>query len=116
GAARDRGRSVLSGHTEHAFESAIEAGLVERGGYAKLDNTAYDEGLALFPGEVTAFLQESQPTRWSQLRSILGARTEATVLDNLAKELETKGSLHVLRHGFKCYGKLLRLAFFRPNT
>jgi type I restriction enzyme R subunit len=37
-------------------------------------------------------------------------------LDSLAKELTTKGALHVLRHGFKCYGKLLRLAYFRPNS
>ena len=34
----------------------------------------------------------------------------------MSKELELKGTLHVLRHGFKCYGKTLRMAWFRPNT
>nr|WP_199671565.1 type I restriction endonuclease [Salinisphaera sp. Q1T1-3] len=43
-------------------------------------------------------------------------KTAATVLDSLSKELALKGSLHVLRHGFKCYGKLLRLAYFQPNS
>ena len=38
------------------------------------------------------------------------------MLDNLSKELEIKGTLHVLRHGFKCYGKTFRMAYFRPNT
>ncbi len=26
----------------------------------------------------------------------------------------SKGSLHVLRHGFKFYGKTFRLAYFKP--
>ncbi|WP_425528290.1 type I restriction endonuclease subunit R [Xanthomonas campestris] len=38
------------------------------------------------------------------------------MLEALTKELEIKGALHVLRHGFKCYGKTLRLAYFRPNS
>ena len=38
------------------------------------------------------------------------------MLDSLSKELGLKGTLHVLRHGFKCYGKTLRMAWFRPNT
>ncbi len=38
------------------------------------------------------------------------------MLDSLWKELEVKGTLHVLRHGFKCYGKTLRMVWFRPNT
>ena len=38
------------------------------------------------------------------------------MLDTLSKELELKGTLHVLRHGFKCYGKTFRMAYFRPNT
>ena len=38
------------------------------------------------------------------------------MLDNLTKELDLKGTLHVLRHGFKCYGKTFRMAYFRPNT
>jgi type I restriction enzyme R subunit len=38
------------------------------------------------------------------------------VLDSLVKELDIKGTLHVLRYGFKCYGKTFRLANFRPNS
>ncbi len=106
----------MSGHSEHAFETAIEAGLLASGGYEKRSPSDYDETQALFPAEVTGFIRDSQPTRWQQLETLLGARTEATVLDALSKELETKGTLHVLRHGFKCYGKTLRLAYFRPNS
>ena len=106
----------MPGHTEHAFETAIEVGLLASGGYERRVAGDFDGSLALFPADVIGFLRDSQPARWEQLQTLLGARTEVTVLDALAKELETKGALHVLRHGFKCYGKTLRLAYFRPNS
>ncbi|MBB3812145.1 type I restriction enzyme R subunit [Xanthomonas arboricola] len=106
----------MSGHSEHAFETAIEFGLLASGGYQKRQPADYDETVALFPADVIGFLKDSQPTRWQQLETLLGARTHAIVLEALAKELEIKGALHVLRHGFKCYGKTLRLAYFYPNS
>ena len=106
----------MSGRTERAFETAIEAGLTGSGGYEARNPSAYDEALALFPSDVTGFLKESQPARWQALEALLGPKTAATVLDSLSKELELKGTLHVLRHGFKCYGKTFRMAWFRPNT
>lgn len=106
----------MAGHSELAFEIAIEAGLTGAGGYKKRDASAYDEALALFPDDVIGFLQDSQSAKWGQLEALLGDKTSATVLDSLAKELEIKGTLHVLRYGFKCYGKTFRLAHFRPNS
>src|SRR5690242_13292937 len=100
----------MPGHTERDFETAIEAGLIG-GGYAKRAPTAYDEALALFPDDVRVFLKDSQAVKWRQLEALLGAGTQATVLDSLAKELDIKGTLNVLRHGFKCYGKTFRLAY-----
>ena len=106
----------MSGHTERDFETAIEAGLTSSAGYEARSPNAYDEALALFSDDVTGFLKESQPAKWQALEALLGPKTAVTVLDSLSKELELKGSLHVLRHGFKCYGKTFRMAFFRPNT
>lgn len=106
----------MAGHTELAFETAIEAGLTSAGGYETRQATGYDEALALFPEDVTGFLQDSQAAKWGQLEALLGDRTSATVFDSLAKELDIKGTLHVLRYGFKCYGKTFRLAHFRPNS
>ena len=106
----------MSGHTERAFETAIEAGLTRSGGYQKRNPSAFDEALSLFPDDVSGFLEESQPAKWEALQALLGPKTAATVLDSLSKELELKGTLHVLRHGFKCYGKTFRMAYFRPNT
>ena len=106
----------MSGHTERDFETAIEAGLTGSGGFEKRSPNAFDEALALFPDDVSGFLKNSQPAKWEALEALLGPKTATTVLDNLSKELELKGTLHVLRHGFKCYGKTFRMAYFRPNT
>lgn len=38
------------------------------------------------------------------------------LLDSLVKELAAKGALAILREGFKCVGKTVRLAYFAPNT
>jgi type I restriction enzyme R subunit len=106
----------VSGHTETDFERAIEHGLIANGGYAKGDPKTYDAATALFPDDVIGFIRTSQPARWDQLEAMLKDRTAATIIDSLTKELASKGTLGVLRHGFKCYGKTLRLAYFRPNS
>ena len=106
----------MSSHTEHAFETAIEARLTNSGGYKKRKPDTYDDALALFPADVAGFLKESQKAKWQALEALLGSKTAPTLLDSLSKELELKGTLHVLRHGFKCYGKTFRMAYFRPNT
>ena len=57
--------------------------------------SAYDETLALFPDDVCGFLKDSQPAKWQALEALLGSKTAPTVLDDFAKELELKGTLHV---------------------
>ena len=100
----------MSGHTERDFETAIEAGLTGGGGFATRQAVAYDEALALFPDDVAGFLKDSQPTRWGQLEALLGEKTEATLLDSLAKELELKGTLHVVERQPRCPGPSAKLA------
>jgi type I restriction enzyme, R subunit len=106
----------MSKHTEIRFEEAIEQELVDSGGFVKGDPKTYDLESALFPEVVISFLQKSQPKKWNTLQQILGEKTSETILHDLTKELAAKGSLHVLRHGFKCFGKNFKLAFFTPNS
>ena len=106
----------MANHDERAFEIAIEHGLITHDHYQKRAPSAFDPATALFPDDVIAFIRASQPTRWAQLEAMLKDRTAAMVIDSLAKELASKGALGVLRHGFKCYGKELRLAWFQPNS
>ena len=106
----------MSGHTENDFERAIEYGLITADRYQKRAPETFDPATALFPEDVIGFLRDSQPARWTQLEAMLKDRTAVTVIESLTKELASKGTLGVLRHGFKCYGKELRLAYFQPNS
>jgi type I restriction enzyme R subunit len=102
-------------HRERAFEAAIEHYLLTSAGYAKGDPGSFDRDRAIFPGEFIAFVKATQPEVWQSLEKLHGAGTESVVLDDLAKALSGEaGALAVIRHGFKCFGKLIRVAYFAP--
>ena len=100
--------------TEHAFETYVEEILLSRGGWKSGSNAEWDKGRALFPAQIFAFIQDTQSKLWGEMRALLAEGLEQLLLTALVKELDTKGSLHVLRHGFKFYGKTFRLAYFKP--
>src|SRR5690348_4548887 len=123
----------MPGHTEYDFETAIEYGLTANGGfresaagepYSKTVSVQFRKGTpsefdpttALFPSQTLDFIRVTQTVRWAELEAMLKDRTPFTIIESLVKELASKGALGVLRHGFKCYGKTLRLAYFRPNS
>jgi len=103
-------------HREIDFENEIEQELITACGYLKREKEAYNPELALFPADVLAFVQKTQPQIWSRIVQLDAAKAETLLLDSLVKELAAKGSLAVLRAGFKCVGKTVRLAYFAPNT
>src|SRR5450755_2864781 len=109
-------------HVEARLEDAIIDYLTTAGGYVFVDyregaaKDRYDKARALDPTLVLDFIQTTQPKLWKSLEDIHGEEASKVVLDHLVKELETKGMLKVLRQGFKCYGKKLRVAVFAPNN
>lgn len=103
-------------HKEIDFENDIEHALISSGGYEKGDPSTYDADAALFPADVVAFVQKTQPKIWTRLTQLDANKAASMMLDSLVKELAAKGSLAVLREGFKCVGKTVRLAYFAPNT
>ncbi|MEX2367471.1 MAG: type I restriction endonuclease [Pseudohongiellaceae bacterium] len=103
-------------HTESDFEYAIAAALIKNGGYHLGDPLAYDAERALFPIDMPAFVQVTQPKIWDYLQSLHKDKTPSVLVDSLAKELDSKGMLGVLREGFKCSGKTVKAAYFAPNT
>lgn len=103
-------------HRERAFEVQVEGSLVESGGFVGIPPSAYARSLAFIPEVSLAFLKDSQPEVWKQLKAIHSDALEDKVVEALAKELDRAGALAVLRHGVKFYGKTLRMAYFRPET
>ncbi len=102
-------------HTERAFEDSVERGLLSSvGGWTKGRPEDFDREIAVVPPEVMAFIEATQPALWADLRKQHAAGLEAGILDAVTKALDARGTLDVLRHGFKFFGKKIDMAFFRP--
>jgi type I restriction enzyme R subunit len=99
-------------HTEAAFESILEADLLGQG-YVAVDRKGFDMERAIFPEETLGFIRATQPKEWQRLEGLLGERTADQVLSDLCRWMDANGSLATLRHGFKCYGRTLHVAYFK---
>ena len=97
---------------EEAFESVIEIHLLANG-YVPVARGGFDRERAIFPETVLAFIHETQPKEWAKLESLHGDKTGEQILGDLCKWMDVHGVLATLRHGFKCYGRTLRIAFFK---
>ncbi len=60
-----------------------------------------------------SFIRETQRKEWDKLEALHGERTGEQVLGDLCKWMDQNGALATLRHGFKCYGRTLHVAFFK---
>ena len=109
--------------SERGFEDAITASLVEQGGYrvckwgTKPEWSAdFDRARGLDTAELFAFLAETQPKAWEQLVAVHGGEAGAhqQFADRLAKQIDERGTVDVLRHGVNDHGIEVRLAFFKP--
>ncbi len=127
--------------SERAFEDAIEDALLRNGLGAQPDNEVsgrepspvntgepvpdgyhrrlsrdYDRRLCLLSADVVDFLMATQPNEWTKLRKHYGADVKPRFLSRLAKEIQRRGALDVLRKGVKDSGCTFRLAYFRPAS
>lgn len=107
----------MSKHHEIGLEDAICAHLAAHGWlHAPGDAAHYDRARALFPPDLVAWVQATQPQAWDSLQKTHGAAAEATLLDRLRDQIDKRGTLDVIRHGVELVGVRgsLRLAQFRP--
>jgi type I restriction enzyme R subunit len=104
-------------HKEIEFENDICAHLAAQGWlYAENDHTVYDRARALFPADVLAWVQATQPQTFEILNKNNGIASETVLLDRIRKQLDDRGTLDVLRHGVELLGlrQPVSLAQFKP--
>lgn len=102
----------MSETSEKSFEIVIESHLLENG-YRSVPQDGFDREQAIFPQQVLTFIRSTQSEAWEKLEALHGDKTGERILIDLCKWMDTHGSLATLRHGFKCYGRTLRVAFFK---
>lgn len=117
------GENLMAGPiSERAFEDAIECallaggpdacpgpppaihekragfGVAPPGGYHRRTPDEYDRTLCLIPRDVIDFVVASQPKEWARLKEHHGEAVKEQFLQRLAREVEKRGVLDVLRH------------------
>jgi type I restriction enzyme, R subunit len=107
----------MSLHKEISFESEICQHLIKTGWlYAEGDAAGYNRARAMFPADMLAWVQTTQPKAWETLTKNHGSKAEETLISRLRDQLDQRGTLDVLRHGVELLGLKtpLLLAQFKP--
>ncbi|MGH8631023.1 MAG: hypothetical protein ACREU7_09700 [Burkholderiales bacterium] len=113
--------------SERSLEEAIQAALTaiaaretpggfDAGGWQRRPPEQYDRALCLIPDDVLAFVYATQPKAWEKLKQHHGAEVKEKFLQRLAREVESRGTLDVLRNGIKDSGCKFDLLYFRPSS
>ena len=107
----------MSLHKEISFELEICQHLAAHGWlYAEGDAAGYDRARALFPADLLAWVQATQPKAWDTLAKNHGSKAADTLLARVRTQLDQRGTLDVLRHGVELLGLKTppSLAQFKP--
>ncbi|HEY9475036.1 MAG TPA: type I restriction endonuclease, partial [Mycobacteriales bacterium] len=106
----------VRGHTEEAFEETIVASMLGAGWLAGQQDH-YDRELALDTAHLFEFVGRTQADTWETLIAYSGGDQDLAQREFarfLAREIDTRGALDVLRNGVKDRGVRIHLAYFRP--
>ena len=104
---------MTSQTTERAFEDAVEATLLDNG-WRKADVSGWNVNTAIFAEQAIDFIKDTQPEAWAKIANLHGSQAESQTQQALIRTLDDRGTLDVLRHGFRCTGQTIRVAFFKP--
>jgi type I restriction enzyme R subunit len=105
-----------AGKTGAVVEAARGYGEGLPGGYARRTMKDYDPALCLIPRDTLDFILATQPKEWTTLTQHHGDDVKEKFLKRLAREIEHRGALDVLRNGVKDSGCSFQLAFFHPSS
>src|SRR6266568_152098 len=105
------------GLDEFAFETEIIAALTEHGGYTAGEPVNFDPVRGIDTAELVAFIGATQVEEWNTLVALHGGGqgiAQRAFCDRLAKQLDSRGTVDVLRRGVVDLGVTIQRAYFRP--
>jgi len=101
--------------SEKDFEAGVESHLLANG-YTRRLPEQYDRSLCVDADALFDFIRSTQAKTWEKLKAQHGEQVKDRFLKRLVKEMETRGTLDVLRRGVTDFGCHFDLAYFRPET
>ena len=106
---------MQSDTSEKGFQNDVIAHLTSTG-YVKRHTSHYNKGACLDPELTLRFIHDTQEKEWKKYQKIYGAKSEEKFFYRLVKEIDSKGTIHILRNGFKDVGCDFDLFYPRPNN
>ncbi len=106
---------MITDTSEKTFQNDIINHLASTG-YHKRDNKNYNRASCIDPELTLRFTQDTQPKEWKKFQRVYGEQAEQKFFYRLVNEIEKKGTINVLRNGFKDVGCHFKLFYPKPNT
>lgn len=114
----------MAQHNESAFEKELCQALVSGGWLHSKNDIGYDRELALFPGDVLGWLEDTQPEQLAKLvkpgdTAVSQEAAKKDLVRRLAKSLDGPldnggGALSILRRGFRHQTAKFDMCQFKP--
>lgn len=100
--------------TEIAFETYIEETLIDKCRWSHVEPIKSGiEKMLCFPQKLL-ITSKTQANLYNKFLQMHGDDLDGKIIETLIKERAIKGTLHILRHGFKFFGKTIDMACFKP--
>lgn len=106
---------MVTDTSEKAFQNDIIAHLVSTG-YHKRGTHNYDKAICLDPELTLKFIQDTQEKEWKKFERVYGDKAGQKFFYRLITEIDKKGTINVLRNGFKDVGCHFQLFYPTPNN
>jgi type I restriction enzyme R subunit len=101
--------------SEKGFQRDIITHLTSTG-YVKRQTLNFNKGACLDPELTLKFILDTQEKEWKKYKKIYGDKSTEKFLFRLVREIESKGTIYVLRNGFKDVGCKFDLSYPKPNN
>lgn len=79
-------------------------------------SASYDRERALYPEDLIAYVQQTQPEAWDKFCTVYGSEPETHLLNAAVRQLERQGTLWLLRNEIKDRGVRVKVATFKPDS
>jgi type I restriction enzyme, R subunit len=101
--------------SEKAFQNDIIAHLVSTG-YKSRGTNCFNKASCLDPELTLKFIMDTQEKTWKKFQKVYGDDAEKKFFYRLVNEIDKKGSINVLRNGFKDVGCQFHIFYPKPNN
>ncbi len=101
-------------YTEATFEKDIVDLLTSTGEYQQGHAVDVERESGHSHSILHKFITDSQPKEWKKFVTIHQDQAEGKFFYRLNKEIESRGLLDVIRHGFTTHGVKFKLSFLNP--